>query len=114
VVGGEEPAPPAVGDGEVVRPGLGRGRRRGRLRGRGRGQFGGGAHLPFRSSAFVGAPAGAGKRSLRSGVPPGRSDLMNATSLSKSSSLTWPWNVGMIGCQPRTTLARGLTIDSRM
>src|SRR5918993_127931 len=45
---------------------------------------------------------------------PGGSDLMYSVSASSCSSLTWPWNVGMIGGNPATIFAWGFRIDSRM
>ena len=41
-------------------------------------------------------------------------DLMYATRDNNCSSLTIPWNVGMIGLNPATTLAPGVRMDSRM
>jgi len=44
---------------------------------------------------------------------PGVSDFTYATSAFSCSSLTCPWNEGMIGWKPETTFAVGIRIDSR-
>jgi len=44
----------------------------------------------------------------------GLSDLMYSINCKTPSSVTSPWNVGMIGWNPATTLAFGCRIDSRM
>ena len=48
----------------------------------------------------------------RPAAPPGLSDFKCTISCSSCSSDTMPWNGGMIGANPATTFACGLTIDS--
>src|SRR5512140_511636 len=81
----------------------------------GTGRFGGGAGGPCGPRDGVASPAPGPVRCV-AGWPIGRpfSDLTYSTSAINCSSLTRPWNVGMIGWNPSTTFAVGDRIDSRM
>ena len=68
----------------------------------------------MRPALHAGAAASASRGLADAAAGARRSDLTYAISCSSCSSVTSPWNVGMIGWKPATIFACGFRIDSRM